>query len=182
NSEFKPTVLDRNTDTPVVPNGTLGHRFGEEGEGRWNLDLEDIDPVLSLYTEGGPSQEVLLPRFDAPDGKVAHEPRGVPVRQVGEHVVTTVFDLMLAQYGVSRPGLGGTWPTGYDDPTTACTPAWASEITSVPMAKIVRLGREFAQNSEDTKSRSMLQMRASQQHMIQSALIYLASQILTTIT
>ncbi|WP_277051434.1 nitrate reductase subunit alpha [Ruania albidiflava] len=182
NAEFKPAVLDRATDSPAVPNGTLGHRFGEEGEGRWNLDLGEIDPMLSLYTEGGPSEEVLLPRFDAPDGKVVYEPRGVPVRQVGEHLVTTVFDLMLAQYGVSRPGLGGTWPTGYDDPSTACTPAWASEITSVPMAKIVRLGREFAQNSEDSGGRSMILMGAGTNHWYHSDLIYRAMLMLTTIT
>ena len=29
-------------------------------------------------------------------------PRGVPVRRVGGHLVTTVFDLLLAQYGVGR--------------------------------------------------------------------------------
>src|SRR5881275_277666 len=26
--------------------------------------------------------------------------RGVPVRRIGQHLVTTVYDLMLAQYGV----------------------------------------------------------------------------------
>ncbi len=29
--------------------------------------------------------------------------RGVPVRRVGERLVTTVYDLLLAQYGVARP-------------------------------------------------------------------------------
>ncbi|WP_147918174.1 nitrate reductase subunit alpha [Ruania zhangjianzhongii] len=182
NSEFKPAVLDRITDAPVVPNGTLGHRYGDEGEGRWNLDLGDVDPVLTLHAEGGPSEQVLLPRFDAPDGKVAHEPRGVPTRRIGEHLVTTVFDLMLAQYGVARPGLSGTWPSGYDDPTTAATPAWASEITSVPMEKIIRLGREFAQNSEDSRGRSMILMGAGTNHWYHSDLIYRAMLMLTTIT
>ena len=41
--------------------------------------------------------------------------RGVPVRRVGERLVTTVYDLLLAQYGVARPGLPGEWPAGYDD-------------------------------------------------------------------
>ena len=182
NAEFKPAVLDRATGAPVIPNGTLGHRYGAQGEGRWNLDLGEVDPLLSLYADGGPSEQVLLPRFDAPDGQVAHEPRGVPTRQIGEHVVTTVFDLMLAQYGVSRPNLDGTWPTGYDDPTTAATPAWAAEITSVPAEKIIRLGREFAQNSEDSQGRSMILMGAGTNHWYHSDLIYRAMLMLTTIT
>ena len=33
----------------VVPNGSLGFRFGEAGKGKWNLDLGDVDPLLSLY-------------------------------------------------------------------------------------------------------------------------------------
>ena len=41
--------------------------------------------------------------------------RGVPVRRVGGRLVTTVFDLMLAQYGVGRPGLPGNWPTSYEE-------------------------------------------------------------------
>ena len=40
-------------------------------------------------------------------------------RRVGGHLVTTVFDLLLAQYGVGRDGLPGTWPTGYDDADAA---------------------------------------------------------------
>ena len=45
---------------------------------------------------------VQLPRFDTPDGAAQDLSRGVPVRRVGQHLVTTVYDLMLAQYGVGR--------------------------------------------------------------------------------
>ena len=47
---------------------------------------------------------VRMPRFDTLDGAAADLPRGVPVRRVGGHLVTTVFDLLLAQYGVARRG------------------------------------------------------------------------------
>ena len=57
--------------------------------------------------------------------------RGVPVTRVNGRLVTTVFDLMLAQYGVGRPDLPGEWPTGYDDAASPYTPAWQAEITSV---------------------------------------------------
>ena len=73
--------------------------------------------------------EVLLPRFDATDGTAGVLRRGVPVRRVGGRLVTTVFDLMLAQYGVRRDGLPGEWPTGYDDATQPYTPAWQESIT-----------------------------------------------------
>jgi nitrate reductase alpha subunit len=42
------------TGRAVVPNGSLGFRYGESGKGKWNLDLEGIDPALSLYGAGRP--------------------------------------------------------------------------------------------------------------------------------
>src|SRR5699024_7834298 len=52
NSAFKTVVLDEITGEPVIPNGSLGFRYGEEGEGRWNLELGDTRPRLSLYEQG----------------------------------------------------------------------------------------------------------------------------------
>ncbi len=49
----RPSLLDARTDEPVVPNGSLGHRYGETGVGRWNLDLGDVDPELSLADASG---------------------------------------------------------------------------------------------------------------------------------
>ena len=57
------------TGEPVVPNGSLGYRFGDDGAGRWNLDLGDVDPRAVAATTVVPEPvEVELPRFDAPDG------------------------------------------------------------------------------------------------------------------
>ena len=182
NALFKPVVFDEATGAPAVPNGTLGHRFGDEGVGKWNLDLEDIRPQLSFWSEGGESVAVRLPRFDAPDGQAVHEERGVPVVRIGDHLVTTVFDLMLAQYGVGRPGLPGVWPAGYDDPRVPYTPAWQEEITSVPAEACARIAREFAQNSVDSQGRSMILMGAGTNHWYHSDLVYRAMMMLTTIT
>ena len=52
NAVWKTVVLDSRTDEPVVPNGSMGFRYGETGEGRWNLDLGEVDPALSVI---GPS-------------------------------------------------------------------------------------------------------------------------------
>jgi nitrate reductase alpha subunit len=97
------------------------------------LDLEGITPALSIRdVDDDEVVEVLLPCFEAANGAGSVLRRGVPVIRIGDHLVTTVYDLMLAQYGVTRPDLPGNWPTGYDDPTTPYTPAWQAEITSVP--------------------------------------------------
>src|SRR5690606_7161988 len=46
---FKTVLIDGATGEPVVPNGSLGFRFAPDGEGRWNLDLGGVDPLLTLY-------------------------------------------------------------------------------------------------------------------------------------
>ena len=125
---------------------------------------------------------VRLPRFDTPDGAAADLPRGVPVRRVGGHLVTTVFDLLLAQYGVGRDGLPGEWPTGYDDADAPYTPAWQEAITGVPAATAARIGREFAANAEESRGRSMIVMGAGTNHWFHSDTIYRAFLTLTTLT
>lgn len=160
NSAFKPALLDEATDTVVVPPGSLGFRFGDDGAGKWNLDLGDLSPALTVAAGGGQSATITLPRFDTVDGHGETLERGVPVRRVGEHLVCTVFDLMLAQYGVARPGLPGDWPTGYDDPDRPYTPAWQEPITGVSAAQAIRVAREFARNAEESGGRSMIIMGA----------------------
>ncbi len=182
NAMWKPAVLDTRTGEIAIPNGSIGDRFGDEGLGKWNLELGDIDPALTLHGTHDETVEVALPRFDAADGRVAHERRGVPVRRVGDRVVTTVLDLMLAHYGVARDGLPGTWPTGYDDPSVPATPAWQEEHTSVPSEQVIRLAREWAQNAIDTNGRGMILMGAGTNHWFHSDQIYRAMLVLTTIT
>lgn len=183
---WKPAVIDAATGEVRIPKGSIGHRFGEEGEGQWHLDLGDVDPALTMYPtrEGGVRESVLveLPRFDAPDGKVLHESRGVPVARVGDRLVTTVLDLLLAQYGVHRDGLPGSWPTSYDDPSVPATPAWQEQHTGVPAAQVVRLAKEWAQNALDTEGRGMILLGAGVNHWFHSDQIYRAILLLTTIT
>jgi nitrate reductase alpha subunit len=182
-TEFKTVLVDARTGQATVPNGTLGDRFTDSGKGRWNLDLGDIDPLLSLYEAGSESvATVALPRFDTPSGDAATMLRGVPYRLVGGQRVTTVYDLLLAQYGVGRPGLPGSWPQSYDDATEPCTPAWQEQFTGVPAAAATKIGREFAQNAEDSGGRSMILMGAGTNHWFHSDTIYRAFLALTTLT
>ncbi|MGW3728247.1 nitrate reductase subunit alpha [Streptomyces sp. NPDC000851] len=181
-AEFRTVLLDAASGRPTVPNGTLGDRYGESGAGKWNLDLGGIDPLLSAA--GGDEAPVVveLPRFDAPDGSAGRLPRGVPVRRIAGRLVTTVYDLLLAQYGVARDGLPGRWPTGYDDATEPCTPAWQAAITGVDADRAARIAREFAANAEESRGRSMIIMGAGTNHWFHSDTIYRAFLTLTTLT
>ena len=125
---------------------------------------------------------VELPRFDNLDGAPGSLPRGVPVRRVGGRLVTTVFDLMLAQYGVGRDGLAGEYATSYDDATVPYTPAWQESITGVPAAAAARIAREFAANAEESTGRSMILMGAGTNHWFHSDTIYRGFLGLTTLT
>ncbi|MFB8009018.1 nitrate reductase subunit alpha [Nocardia sp. NPDC056000] len=177
--EFQPVLLDADGN-PRVPNGSLGHRFTEAGKGKWNLDLGDVDPLLTLHGRTDDAAAVQFPRFDGPSAEVLT--RGVPTTVIAGKRVTTVFDLLLAQYGVARPGLPGSWPTGYDDPSEPYTPAWQETITGVPAKQAERIAREFADNADRSGGRSMILMGAGTNHWFHSDQIYRAFFTLTLLT
>ena len=99
----------------------------------------------------------------------------------GRRVQLRTAILTPAQYGVGRDGLPGDWPTGYEDPAPY-TPAWQEEITGVPAAMAERIGREFAQNAEDSGGRSMIIMGAGTNHWFHSDTIYRSFLALITLT
>ncbi|WP_058234835.1 nitrate reductase subunit alpha [Devriesea agamarum] len=178
NADYRLLVMDQSGEVKD-PGGTLADRYGEAGKGRWNLTLDGVDPLISLFSETAETAEVCLPRFDLPGEKTPEGPvgagvlrRGVPVRRVAGKLVTTVYDLLLAQYGVARSNLPGSWPTGYEDSTQVGTPAWAEELTGVPANAIARIGREFAMNAEETGGRSMVVMGAGINHYYHADTIY----------
>ncbi len=178
-AEFRTVVLDSD-GAPVVPNGSLGDRFGENGTGRWNLDLGGVEPLLTLYGRTDDAAAVQFPRFDSDVPGVLT--RGVPTQIVAGKRVTTVFDLLLAQYGVGRPDLPGTWPTGYDDAGEPYTPAWQEAITGVPAVQARRIAREFADNADRSGGRSMILMGAGTNHWFHSDQIYRSFFTLTLLT
>ncbi|MFI6938411.1 nitrate reductase subunit alpha [Streptomyces sp. NPDC050418] len=190
-AEWKTVVLDETTGQPAVPNGSLGFRWTESGEGKWNLELGGIKPQLTLHgTEFATGVEVKLPRFDTEGGEHGQGrgevlSRGVPATRLGGQdgpLVTTVFDLLLAQYGVPREGLPGEWPASYDDAGSPGTPAWQEEHTSVPAAQAVKIAREFAQTAEKSRGRCMILMGAGTNHWFHSEQIYRAFLALLQLT
>ena len=191
-NDFRPLVWDRERG-PADPGGTLADRFTPEGEGRWNLLMEDVAPIMSiaeLATTAVPVDgvEVLLPRFDLPGsttpagsagGGVMR--RGVPATRLPDgRLVTTVYDLLLADYGVERAGLPGRWPADYHDATAPGTPAWAAELTGVPGPAMIRVAREFATNAVESKGRSQILMGAGINHYYHADETYRAILALTS--
>jgi len=179
-SAWKTVVWDTESGGPAVPNGSQGFRWAESGQGRWNLDLGAVKPLLTFLDAQAREDrkvpevtvaEVELPRFDlVPPGVVR---RSVPAAKLGGRFVTTVFDLLLAQYGVARAGLPGRWPSDYAD-KEPYTPAWQEDITGVAAEQVARIAREFAANAEATNGRSMILIGSGVNHWFHADITYRA--------
>ncbi|MFQ6046234.1 MAG: molybdopterin-dependent oxidoreductase, partial [Gemmatimonadales bacterium] len=176
NPEFKFLVWDGEAERPKLPKGTLGFRWEQPG-GKWNLEMKDgvddseIAPVLSFIER---HDEVLQVRFsDFADGTVLS--RGVPVRYVetprGRMPVATVFDLLVAHFGVSR-GLSGDYPQDYDDASAPYTPAWQERFTGIAPATVTQFAREFAANAAATRGKCTVIIGAGINHWYHNNLIY----------
>ncbi|GGK51419.1 nitrate reductase subunit alpha [Salinarimonas ramus] len=177
NPEWKTLAFDEATGELVVPNGSVGFRWGEKG--KWNLEAKRADgaPVdlrLSLAGAEDGFEDVAFPYF----GNIAHEhfksdqhasvlERRLPVKKIataeGEALVATVYDLFLANYGVDRGFGGGNVAKSFDE-NAPYSPAWAEAISGVPRDQIVTVAREFARNAEKTNGRSMIIIGAAMNH------------------
>lgn len=178
NAEWKPIVYDDSTNSFVIPNGTIGSRW--DGQGKWNLHMVDeeteqpIEPRLSFLGIENELITIHIPYFSDEGSKTIE--RVVPAKKVqtadGETYVTTVYDLVLANYGVDR-GIGGNVARTYDD-LVPFTPAWQEAITGVKRELVIKIAREFAQNAIDTNGRSMIIVGAGINHWFNSDTIYRA--------
>ncbi|WP_242392817.1 nitrate reductase subunit alpha [Anaeromyxobacter oryzisoli] len=179
NGAWKPLVLDRASGAPRMPQGSMGFRWQAE-EGRWNLELRDgrdgavIDPLLTLLDH---RDEVLPVAFAEPGGGRTFL-RGVPVRHVetdhGTVRVTTVLDLLMAHFGVSR-GLEGDYPRGYDDEEAPFTPAWQERYTGIGRGTVARLAREWATTAERTNGKCTVIVGSGVNHWYHANLQYRAA-------
>ncbi len=194
NSRWKTVIFDHASSTWAVPNGSIGFRWDEAG-GKWNLHLLDaekdspVDPQLSYAGDADEWQTVCLPFFDdhGPGSKNGRVPVKVIATPDGRMLVTTVFDLMCAHLGVARteddcrnqdPSIH--YPVDYDDPKPF-TPAWQEAITGVPRQDAIRVARDFAENADKTRGKSMIFLGAGTNHWYHSDMIYRAIINLTTL-
>ncbi len=181
NPEWKTVCFDEETGNITVPTGSIGFRWGEEG--KWNIvptdsktgenirprktllgDHDDVLKVGFLYF-GGQTHETGY--FEPSAGEDVLD-RNIPVKYLdlnGEKVaVACVFDLLCANYGISREGLGGdNVASGYED-NIPYTPKWQESITGVPVEKVIQVAREFANNAHITKGKSMIIIGAAMNH------------------
>lgn len=178
NNQWKPAMYNLATNEFSIPHGTMGSRWDKQG--KWNLKLIDedtnqpIEPVLSFLDIKDEVALVNMPYFDEESKKSI--PRAVPVKKIeinGEiEYITTVYDLMLANYGIDR-GIGGEVASTYDK-VAPFSPAWQEKITGVDKNLVIKVAREFAQNAIDTNGRSMIIMGAGINHWFNSDTIYRA--------
>ncbi|HZR93202.1 MAG TPA: nitrate reductase subunit alpha [Gaiellaceae bacterium] len=177
NGAWKLLVHDTASGEPRMPKGSVGFRWEKE-PGKWNLEMQDglddspIEPQLSFHGAANEVVQVAFHEF----AEHATALRGVPARRVetadGPVLVATVFDLLMAQFGVGR-GLPGEYPRSYDD-EAAYTPAWQERYTGIGRETVIRLAREFASNAEVTNGKSMVIIGASINHWYNNNLSYKA--------
>ncbi len=181
NPEWKTVCFDEETGNITVPTGSIGFRWGEEG--KWNIvptdskTGENIRPRKTLLGDHDDVLKVGFPYFGGQTHETGYfEPsagedvldRNIPVKYLdlnGKKVaVACVFDLLCANYGIAREGLGGdNVASGYED-NIPYTPKWQESITGVPVEKVIQVAREFANNAHITKGKSMIIIGAAMNH------------------
>ncbi|MGK0217677.1 MAG: nitrate reductase alpha subunit [Planctomycetota bacterium] len=179
NGEWKFLQWDRGDDRPKMPMGSVGHRW-QQGKGQWNLKPEDgldgspIDAELTFLERNDGVIDIELDDFAAGDTVL----RGVPVRRIelnGEMVeVATVYDILMAQYGIDR-GLSGDYPTDYNDAEGAYTPAWAERYTGLDRETQIRFAREWASTAAATGGKCTVIIGAGVNHWYHANLMYRAA-------
>ncbi len=185
NPDWKTVAIDAATGAVVVPRGSIGFRWGEQG--KWNLEEkevagQDVTHALSLIDRRDDVAPVAFPYFggrthehfaasDHPEVLV----RNLPVKRVrlaeGDVLAASVFDLFVANYGIDR-GLGGGNVASSFDEDVPYTPAWQERITGLSREKVVTVAREFAENAAKTNGRSMIIVGAALNHWYHMDMIY----------
>ena len=192
NPEWKTVGVNEADGQIVLPNGSIGFRWGEgvAGVGKWNLmerDARNDGEVKLALTQLG-KQDAVAPVGFPYFGGVKNERfthntfadvlvRNVPAKKLmlngEETLVATVFDLMCANYGVDR-GLGGEHLAKSYDDNAPYTPAWQEQITGVDRASVIAIAREFASNAEKTRGKSMVIIGAAMNHWYHADMNYRA--------
>jgi nitrate reductase alpha subunit len=170
NPDWKTLVFDELTGDIVAPKGTIGFRWGESG--KWNLQPQDANQreIQAQLTLLGQHDDVVSVGFeyfggtDASDVLLRHVPaKRVRLADGSAVMVATVFDLLVANYGIDR-GLGGENVAANYQDDVPYTPAWQQKHTGVKPELVIQVAREFAQNAHQTNGKSMVIVGAALNH------------------
>ena len=165
NPDWKTVAYDEINGHIVPPCGSIGFRWGESGH--WNIEQKTVDNQevrlrLSLIDIKDDVASVGFPYFGGSEhphfthsAHDAIQKRNVPVKKITladgtEVLATTVFDLLVANYGIDRGLGGGNVASSYDE-DVPYTPAWQEKITGVSRKNVIAVAREFATNAEKTQ-------------------------------
>jgi nitrate reductase alpha subunit len=118
-------------------------------------------------------------------GKDKKSLRGVPVHFLetvdGKKPVTTVYDLIMAQYGIDR-GLGGENAKSYEEENTAYTPAWQEIYTGIGAQTVIKFAHEWAKTAVATNGKCMIIIGAGVNQWYHGNLIYRAGAMTLMLT
>ncbi|MFA7280852.1 MAG: nitrate reductase subunit alpha [Sterolibacterium sp.] len=192
NPDWKTVAFDADGRV-VLPNGSIGFRWGAEGRtdaGKWNLEEKEAGGAatsLKLTLAEGEHElaTVAFPYF----GGIVTEHftenkqsdillRKVPAQRLplgkdGRHVlVATVFDLTAANYGVDRGFAGDDTVAKSFDDDKPYSPAWQEKITGVKRNDVITVARQFADNAHKTHGKSMIIIGAAMNHWYHSDMNY----------
>ena len=182
NPVWKPVACNDATGEVTAPAGSIGFRWGQQegGDlGKWNLDAKDADgnPLALRLSLVGAHDEVVPVAFPYFGGR-QHDyfqgtdhpevlERNMAARRLqtteGEVLAVTVYDLLMANYGLDR-GLGGANVAASYDDDVPYTPAWQERITGVKRDDVITVARQFAQNADKTRGKSMVILGAGLNH------------------
>jgi len=201
NPEWKTLAFDE-SGRVVLPNGTIGFRWGPEGrpdQGKWNLEAREAqdggEVKLKLSLLDGTRHDVQTAKVAFPYfGGIAHEHfresplagarsdvlvRTVPISRVvlGEGAERReVLVATVFDLQAANYGVARGLPDELAAKTlhddTPYTPAWQERITGVPRDHVIAVAREFADNAERTEGRSMVIIGAAMNHWYHSDMNY----------
>lgn len=182
NPDWKTVAYDELTRRIVTPRGSIGFRWGQSDgpdRGKWNLESVDDQGEphrlrLSIVGDHDEVVPVAFPYFGSQvndffqgtdHDNILLRNMGVARLQAkdGEVLVTTVYDLLMANYGLDR-SLGGDNVAASFDDDVPYTPAWQERITGVKRQDVITVARQFAENADKTQGKSMVILGAGLNH------------------
>ncbi|MCC6395533.1 MAG: nitrate reductase subunit alpha [Bacteroidetes bacterium] len=179
NAEWKFLVWDEQSQSVKMPMGSSGFRWGTE-KGKWNLVLQDgldgtpIAPQLSFLDGEATTLPVRFDNFADATSHCRHVPvRFIPTGDRATVPVATVYDILMAQYGVPR-GLQGEYPDDYDDAEKPFTPAWSEKYTGIDRKDVIKFAREWGSTALHTNGKCTIIIGAGINHWYHANLMYRA--------